>query len=91
MTKKKIKKIELVFPKIADDIQQQMFLPQKDTMKEFVATIDDIKDWFKSYDIDSIDLWISGAIQTQGILKLILSASGQGGVMITLKPKIKSS
>ena len=64
MTKKKIKKIELVFPKISDDIQQQMLLPQKDTVKEFVATIDDIKDWFKSYDIDSIELWISGAIQT---------------------------
>lgn len=91
MTKKKIKKIELVFPKISDDIQQQMLLPQKDTVKEFVATIDDIKDWFKSYDIDSIELWISGAIQTQGILKLILSASGQGGVLITLKPKTISS
>lgn len=91
MTKKKIKKIELVFPKISDDIQQQMLLPQKDTVKEFVATIDDIKNWFKSYDIDSIELWISGAIQTQGILKLILSASGQGGVLITLKPKTKSS
>lgn len=91
MTKKKIKKIELVFPKIGDDIQQKMFLPQKDTMKEFVTTIDDIKDWFKSYDIASIDLWISGAIQTQGVLKLILSASGQGGVMITLKPKTRSS
>ena len=91
MTKKKIKKIELVFPKISDDIQQQMLLPQKDAVKEFVATIDDIKEWFKSYDIDSIELWISGAIQTQGILKLILSASGQGGVLITLKPKTKSS
>jgi hypothetical protein len=89
MTKKKIKKIELVFPKVDEEMQQQMFLPQKDTMKEFVTTIEDIKDWFKSYDIDSIDLWISGAIQTQGILKLILSASGQGGVMITLKPKTK--
>ena len=89
MTKKKIKKIELVFPKVDEEMQQQMFLPQKDTIKEFVTTIEDIKDWFKSYDIDSIDLWISGAIQTQGILKLILSASGQGGVMITLKPKTK--
>jgi len=89
MIKKNFKKIELVFPKIDDSIQQQVFLPQKDIMKGFVTTIEDIKDWFESYDIASIDLWISGAVQTQGILRLILSASGQGGVMITLKPKAK--
>lgn len=88
MKKKNYKKIELVFPKI-DAETQQIFLSPKDTMKNFVATVDDIKDWFESYDIESIELWISGAVQTQGVLKLILSASGQGGVLITLKPKTK--
>ena len=89
MKKKNYKKIELVFPKIDAKIQQQAFLSQKDAMKGFVATVEDIKDWFESYDIESIQLWISGAVQTQGILKLILSASGQGGVLVTLKPKTK--
>lgn len=89
MKKKNYKKIELVFPKIDAKTQHQALLPQKDTMKSFVATVEDIKDWFGSYDIESIELWISGAVQTQGILKLILSASGEGGVMITLKPKTK--
>ncbi|HEX5458234.1 MAG TPA: hypothetical protein VFX64_07625 [Candidatus Nitrosotalea sp.] len=89
MRKKNYKKIELVFPSIDKKTQQQAFLSQKDTMKSFVTTVEDIKDWFKSYDIDSIELWISGAVQTQGVLKLILSASGEGGVMITLKPKRK--
>lgn len=89
MKKKNYRKIELVFPKINAKIQQQAFLSQKDTMKSFVTTIEDIKDWFESYDIESIELWISGAVQTQGVLKLILSASGEGGVLITLKPKTK--
>ena len=89
MKKKNYKKIELVFPKIDAKTQQQAFLSQKDTMKSFVATVEDIKGWFESYDIESIQLWISGAVQTQGILKLILSASGQGGVLVTLKPKAK--
>jgi hypothetical protein len=87
MKKKNFKKIELIFPKIDDNTQQQMFLSQKDAMKGFVTTIEDIKDWFKSYNIASIDVWISGVVQTDGILKLIVSASGQGGVMVTLKPK----
>lgn len=78
-----------MFPSIDKKTQQQVFLSQKDTMKGFVTTVEDIKDGFKSYYIDSIELWISGAVQTQGVLKLILSASGEGGVMITLKPKRK--
>lgn len=89
MRKKNFRKIELVFPSIDKKTQQQALLPQKDTMKSFVTTVDDIKDWFESYNIDSIELWISGAVQTDGILKLILSASGEGGVLITLKPKTK--
>jgi hypothetical protein len=88
MKNKNYKKIELVFPKI-DAKSQQAFLSPKDTMKNFVTTVEDIRYWFGSYDIESIELWISGAVQTQGVLKLILSASGEGGVMITLKPKTK--
>jgi hypothetical protein len=90
MTEKDFKRIELVFPKISGDGKQQAFLPQGDTLEGFVTTVEEIKDWFKSYDIDSIQLWISGAVQTQGILKLILSASGQGGVLVVLKPKTNS-
>ncbi|SMH71414.1 hypothetical protein [Candidatus Nitrosotalea okcheonensis] len=89
MKKKNYKKIELLFPKIDAKTQQQAFLSQKDIMKRFVATVEDIKDWFESYDIESIELWISGVVQTQGVLKLIISASGESGVMITLKPKTK--
>ena len=79
------KKIELFFPDVDNDMKSA-FTMQK-TAKGFVTTIEEIKNWFNQYDIDSIQLWISGAIQTQGILRLVLSASGQGGVLVTLKPK----
>lgn len=83
----RFKRIELVFPKVNGRKHEQGFALQKNAMKNFVTTVEEIKDWFDLYDIASIDLWISGAVETQGMLKLILSASGQGGVRITLKPK----
>ncbi len=86
MKKKHFEKIELVFTE-NKNMQEQKFTLQKNAINEFVTTVDEIKDWFKLYDIASIDLWISGAVQSGSILRLILSASGQGGIMITLKPK----
>lgn len=83
---KNSKKIQLVFPKIDDQIHEQIISPQNDT-SGFVTSVDEIKNWFKSYDIDSIQVWITGAIQTGGILKLVVSASGSGGVLVVLKPK----
>lgn len=79
------KKIQLVFPKI----KNVQGIAIGDTAKSFVTTVEEIKDWFSLYDIDSIQVWISGAVQTGGILKLIVSASGQGGVAVTLKPKLR--
>lgn len=81
------KRIEIVFPKA----EAQGFAPQKSAMKNFVATVEEIRGWFERYDISSIELWISGAIETGGVLRLILSASGQGGILVTLKPKRKQS
>ncbi|MGI0058883.1 MAG: hypothetical protein ACREBJ_03870, partial [Nitrosotalea sp.] len=78
--------IQLVFPKIDNQIHEQIISPQNDA-SGFVTSVDEIKNWFKSYDIYSIQVWISGAIQTGGILKLVVSASGSGGVLVTLKPK----
>jgi hypothetical protein len=86
--KENVKKIELVFPDI--DNSEQAFIVQN-TVKGFATTVEEIQNWFNQYDVDSIQLWISGAIQTGGVLKLIISASGQGGVLVTLKPKKKIS
>jgi hypothetical protein len=87
MKKKNYKKIELIFPKIDQKIHEQAISLQKYPISGFVTTVDEIKDWFKSYDIDSIQLWINGVVQTSGVLKLFVSASGSGGVLVTLKPK----
>lgn len=42
---------------------------------------------FKGLKIDQIELWINGAAETEGLLKLALSAKGEGGIKIVLKPE----
>ena len=49
--------------------------------------MDAIADWFKQYQVESIELWISGLIETGGITKLVVSAKGEGGMRVMLKPK----
>jgi hypothetical protein len=51
--------------------------------------MDSIADWFKQYQVESIELWISGLIETGGITKLVVSAKGEGGMRVMLKPKSK--
>jgi hypothetical protein len=41
--------------------------------------MDAIADWFKQYQVESIELWISGLIEAGGITKLVVSAKGEGG------------
>jgi hypothetical protein len=56
-------------------------------MQSFVAGVSEIKEWFKDFQIDSLELWISGGIQTGQVLSLFVSAKGEGGMKVTLKPK----
>lgn len=44
------------------------------------TTIDKIIDWFKQYQVDSMELWISGVLETGGITRLVVSAKGEGGM-----------
>jgi len=83
------KRIELIFPKAEQNILRELGINKsgEKTMKNFVATIDEVTKWFKQYEIDSINLWISGVIQSGSVLKLILNMQGGGGIMLTLKPK----
>ena len=59
-------------------------------LQKFATSIDDITNWFNQYDIETIELWISGGMETEGILKLAVSAKGEGGLKLTLKPKGQS-
>ena len=49
--------------------------------------MDEITDWFKSYQVESIEMWISGVVESGGVTKLLVSAKGEGGMKGILKPK----
>ena len=85
------KKIQLVFPQSDAEPRPASRGLEGKILHNFVASIDDIASWFSGYEIEFIELWISGAIETQGILKLAVSAKGEGGLKLTIKPKKQST
>ncbi len=87
---KENKKIELVFPESGLDVADDKFVRKAGgkVLAQFSASVDDITSWFKQYQVETIELWISGGIQTEGIIKLAVSAKGEGGLKVTLKPKV---
>ena len=50
--------------------------------------MDTITEWFKQYQFESIELWVSGLMETGGVTKLVISAKGEGGLKVVLKPKL---
>ena len=85
-------KIELAFPKY-EQKEDSQFISKGGTgeslVKHLSTSMDAISDWFKQYQVESIELWISGLIQSGEITKLVVSAKGEGGMRVTLKPKPK--
>jgi hypothetical protein len=83
-------KIELAFPKYEEENDGE-FISRGATgeglVKHLSTRMDAIADWFKQYQVESIELWISGLIETGGITKLVVSAKGEGGMRVMLKPK----
>ena len=55
--------------------------------EEVAVRVHEIADWFKDFEIDQIEVSISGCVQSGSVLKLLVDAQGQGGVTVTLKPK----
>jgi hypothetical protein len=82
-------KIELAFPKYEQEDSQ--YISKGGTgeglVKHLSTSMDSISDWFKQYQVESIELWISGMMETGGITKLVVSAKGEGGMRVMLKPK----
>ena len=60
--------------------------PGKGLVKHLSTSMDTITDWFKQYQVESIELWISG-METGVITKLVISAKGEDGIRIMLRPK----
>ena len=85
---RKNKKIELAFPKYEEEDQEYISKGKGEDLIKYLSTsIDEVTNWFNQYQVDSIELSISGAVETGNILKLIVSAKGEGGLKVTLKPK----
>lgn len=82
-------RIELAFPKYEQGRDQYVSKggTGEGLVKHLSTSMDAITDWFKQYQVESIELWISGLIESGGITKLVVSAKGEGGMRVTLKPK----
>jgi hypothetical protein len=85
MTTNKSETIELALPKFESEEDAKDAVD--DVLGRFPTTIDKIMDWFKQYQVDSIELWISGVLETGTITRLVVSAKGEGGMKVVLKPK----
>ena len=86
----KNKKIELAFPKYEEEDQEYISKGRGEDLIKYLSTsMDEVTNWFHQYQVDSIELSISGAIETGGILRLVVSAKGEGGLKVVLKPKTK--
>jgi hypothetical protein len=85
-------KIELAFPKYEQEEDEQ-YISKGGTgeglVKHLSTSMDAITDWFKQYQVESIELWISGMMETGGVTKLVVSAKGEGGLKVVLKPKLQ--
>lgn len=83
------KAVELAFPKL--EVEDDEFVSKgkgsEGLLQRFSASMDEVTDWFKQYQVDTIELWISGVIETGGVTRLVVSAKGEGGLRVVLKPK----
>lgn len=57
--------------------------------KSLRLRLDELLDWFKGLNVDSIDLWIEGAWKSGNRTELFLSVEGKTGAKITLRPYLK--
>jgi hypothetical protein len=81
-------KIELAFPKYEQEDEEYISKGRgEDLVKHLSTSMDSTADWFEQYQVESIELWISGMMETGGITKLVVSAKGEGGMRVMLKPK----
>ncbi len=76
--------VELVLPKYDEEAVSKGW---DDVLEKFPISIKKVKDWFKDYDVDTIEIYISGVIETDGIMRLVVSAKGEGGLKVVLKPR----
>ncbi|MGZ4869539.1 MAG: hypothetical protein ACXV2F_04160 [Halobacteriota archaeon] len=80
--------VKLVFAEPPEGTPEREYLAQRGIMlKPMEIDLDSFVNAFKGYKVDSIELTCSGTVQTGGFLQLFVSASGNAGVTVTLKPQ----
>ena len=52
--------------------------------------LDELLDWFKGLNVDSIELWIEGAWKSGNRTELFLALEGKTGAKVTLRPFSKT-
>ena len=57
--------------------------------KSLRLKLDELLDWFKGLNVDSIELWIEGAYRSGNRTELFLSLEGKTGAKLTLRPYSK--
>ncbi len=57
--------------------------------KSLRLKLNELLDWFKGLNVDSIDLWIEGAYKAGNRTELFLSVEGKTGAKLTLRPFAK--
>jgi hypothetical protein len=82
------KEILLAFPHIEEDSNEDFVSKGGEgIVKYFTSSLDDILGWFKQYEVDTIEISISGTAGAGNVLKLLVDAKGEGGIKVTLRPK----
>lgn len=79
--------IQLIFTPPENRREQMQEVGAVDDFKKFVAKASDIGNWFKEYKVETIELWLEGAVSEGTLTKLFVSFEGKGGCKVTLKPK----
>jgi hypothetical protein len=91
-TKINNKKIELVFPRPKREMD--VYLPKvkgEEFFQIFSTDVDTIAEWFRGYEIDSMELKIDNIIDSSETTKLLVGSKGDNGLRVVLKPKPKMS
>lgn len=77
--------IILSLPKFDEEVSKGM----DKVFERFDIGLEKIEEWFKQFGIDSMEVYITGVVETGGITKLLVSAKAEGGIKIVLRPKDK--
>ena len=82
------KEVVLVFPTESENRLGPVMrgLPGE-AAKEMSVRVHEVADWFRDFDVKKIEVTISAGVESGSVTKLFISAKGQGGFTITLKPK----